>query len=132
MGRAGAGAVWKLINNMTHAIQLSALAESLALAEAAGVDMEQAQQLILEGASASPIVKMKLPRMMERRYDDTDFALKWMTKDMRYALRLGESFDLDLQALRGALKDYEAALAQPGLGEEDFAAVFEGARGNGG
>ena len=68
LGPVGAGATWKLINNQLAAGQIAALAEALAVAKKAGFKDEQISELILGGAAASPIVKLKLPRMLARGF----------------------------------------------------------------
>lgn len=127
LGANGAGATWKLINNMMNAVQVSALAEGLALAEAAGIDREQAAALIRSGASISPIVQAKLPRMLERRYEDTDFALKWMLKDVTYAAELARAFGVPVATVEAAAQVLRRA-RDNGLGEQDFSAAVEGLR----
>lgn len=127
MGPVGAGATWKLINNMMTAVQLAALAEGLTLAQKAGIDMQQAASLIAESASASGVVKGKLPRMMEGRYGDTDFALQWMHKDVCYALVLAAQLGLSLPTVQGAETVYNQAMSK-GLGALDMASVYEGVR----
>jgi 3-hydroxyisobutyrate dehydrogenase-like beta-hydroxyacid dehydrogenase len=76
---------------MMTAAHLAVLSEGLALAEKNGFDLGQIAPLILNGPSGSPVVQMKMPRLIERRYDDTDFSLRWMLKDVRYALALADS-----------------------------------------
>jgi 3-hydroxyisobutyrate dehydrogenase len=123
LGPNGAGATWKLVNNMMIAVQVAALAESVALAEAAGLNMEQVSQLIANGPGASGIVKGKLPRMLEKRYADTEFSLRWMQKDIRYALALGETLGVSLTSVEGAQEVFTAGLEK--LGDQDFSAVVE-------
>lgn len=127
LGPSGAGATWKLIYNMMIAAQVAALSEGLALAEAAGLDMEQVVSLILNGATSSRIVQAKLPRMVERRYDDTEFALKWMQKDARYAVELAQAVGVPLQTAAAAVQVMQMA-RDKGLDDKDFAAVIEGVR----
>lgn len=127
LGETGAGASWKLINNMMIAVHTAALAEAVALAEAMGMDMSQVVPMILNGAGASMIVQNKLPRMMEHRYDDTDFALQWMQKDARYAIAMGRAFGIDLKTVQAAHDDFARA-SDAGMAEQDFAAVVEGLR----
>lgn len=127
LGPVGAGATWKLINNMMIATQLAVLAEGLGLAESAGLDMEQVFQLVPTAASASPIVQGKLPRIMDRNYDNADFALKWMEKDARYAVALGEAFGVPLKTVQAAVEVLQTA-GEKGLGEMDLAAVAEAYR----
>ncbi|NWG17742.1 MAG: NAD(P)-dependent oxidoreductase [Chloroflexi bacterium] len=127
LGPSGAGATWKLVYNMMIAVQVAALSEGLALAEAAGLDMERVVPLILSGATSSQIVQSKLPRMVERRYDDTEFALKWMQKDVRYAVELAQAAGVPLQTAAAAIAVMQAA-REKGLDDGDFAAVIEGVR----
>jgi 3-hydroxyisobutyrate dehydrogenase len=127
LGAVGTGATWKLIVNMMTAAHLAALAEGVALAEATGFDLQQVAPLILNGPSGSPAVQMKLPRIAERRYDDTDFSLRWMLKDVRYALALAEQSGLRLTTVEATAEVYQQA-SEKGLLDLDFAAVAEALR----
>jgi 3-hydroxyisobutyrate dehydrogenase len=122
LGPAGAGATWKLINNSLIATQAAGLAEALALARKSGFAPEQIASLIEAGAAASPIVKLKLPRMIDGNFDQVDFALYLMLKDARYAIALAGA----LGAPRDMMVAAAAAFARAdgkGLGAKDFAAV---------
>jgi 3-hydroxyisobutyrate dehydrogenase len=122
VGPTGAGATWKLINNMLTATQAAGLAEALAFARKSGFAPEQISALIGSSAAASPIIKAKLPRMIEGEFDETDFALYLMHKDARYAVALAEK----LGAPHDVIAAVEAAFARAeakGLGAKDFAAV---------
>ena len=122
LGPVGAGATWKLINNQLAAGQIAALAEALEVAKKAGFKDEQISDLILGGAPASPIVKLKLPRMLGRDFEPTDFALNLMLKDARYAAALAHSLGAPAEMISGAAKAFARAEAK-GLGEKDIAAV---------
>jgi len=122
LGPAGAGATWKLINNQLVAAQTAALAEALAVAEKAGFEKARISALILAGAAASPVVKQKLPRMLERDFEPADFALSLMLKDARYATDLAHSLGAPADLVSGAAKAFARAEAK-GLGPKDFAAV---------
>lgn len=130
LGAVGAGTTWKLINNMLLAVHVVAASEGLALAERAGLNMEQVLTLMSSNAASSPIVQGKLPRMTNRHYDETDFALRWMQKDAGYALELAESLGLPLKTVAAAHEVYGWAREQ-GLEEKDFAAVVEALRNKG-
>jgi 3-hydroxyisobutyrate dehydrogenase len=122
LGPVGAGATWKLINNQLIAAQTAALAEALDVAAKAGFSKEQVSDLILAGAAASPMVKIKLPRMLARDFDETDFALHLMLKDARYATALAQSLGAPADMISGAVKAFARAEAN-GLGAKDIAAV---------
>jgi 3-hydroxyisobutyrate dehydrogenase len=122
LGPVGAGATWKLINNQLAAGQIAALAEALAVAKKAGFRDEQISELILGGAPASPIVKLKLPRMLVQDFEPTDFALHLMLKDARYATALAEALGAPADMIASAAKAFARADAK-GLGDKDIAAV---------
>jgi 3-hydroxyisobutyrate dehydrogenase len=122
LGPLGAGATWKLINNQLAAGQIAALAEALEVAKKAGFKNEQISELILGGAPASPIVKLKLPRMLAQDFEPTDFALNLMLKDARYAAALAQSLGAPAGMIEGAAKAFARADAK-GLGAKDIAAV---------
>ena len=122
LGPLGAGATWKLINNQLAAGQIAALAEALEVAKKAGFKDEQISELILGGAPASPIVKLKLPRMLAQDFEPTDFALNLMLKDARYAAALARSLGASAGMIEGAAKAFARADAK-GLGAKDIAAV---------
>jgi 3-hydroxyisobutyrate dehydrogenase len=124
LGPAGAGANWKLINNMLVAVHLAALGKALALAERSGFDREQAAQLILASAAASPIVQGKIKRMLEHEYGEPDFSVKLMLKDAGYAMDLADQLGIRPGVLEGAASDFERAVAE-GLGDLDVAAIAE-------
>lgn len=126
-GPNGAGATAKLINNLMGGIQTAALAEGLRLGEQAGMDLGQVAELIAGGAPGSPIVKGKLPAMVARSYADTNFALKWMHKDMTYALRAADELGVPMPTLASARELYRMARAA-GHDDEDFASVIEALR----
>ena len=128
LGGTGAGTTWKLINNMMVAIQVAAAAEALALAERAGFDRAQVADLIAGGGLGSPLVKMKMPRMSGLAFDNPDFALRHMVKDLRYAGDLAASLGVSPD-LAGAAAGYYTRAEAEGHGDRDFAAVLAALRG---
>lgn len=126
LGAVGSGATMKLINNLMSGVQIAALAEGLVLAEQAGLDMQQVVPLLINGAPGSPIVKGKAARIVARDYT-TEFALRWMHKDLSYALDEAADHAVALPTVAAARELYQLALAH-GHGDEDFPAVAEALR----
>jgi 3-hydroxyisobutyrate dehydrogenase len=122
LGPVDAGVSWKLINNHLIAAQIAALAEALEVAQKSGFRPEQISALILAGSALSPIVKAKLPRMLDHDYDERDFALYLMLKDARYATALAASLGAEAGMISSAVEAFARAKAK-GLGAKDFAAV---------
>lgn len=123
-GPTGTGAMYKLINNMIAATHATALAEGIAMAEKAGLDMSTVLKTITSGAVASPIVKMKAQQMVERNHTDTNFALRWMHKDLTYALRAADELGVPLPDAALAHELLRMAM-QRGWADQDFAVVAE-------
>jgi 3-hydroxyisobutyrate dehydrogenase len=127
LGPPASGAIFKLINNMMAAVHIAALGEGVAMADKAGLDMNVVMQALGIGAASSPVVKMKLEHVAKRDHTDTHFALRWMHKDVTYALRLAD--ELGVAVPTGALTRELLRMAmQRGLGDQDLSALTEVAR----
>jgi 3-hydroxyisobutyrate dehydrogenase len=123
LGPTGAGARMKLINNFVCGIQAAALAEAVALIEAAGLDPATAISILGNGAPGSPLVNAVGPRMTKPDYT-VNFALALMHKDLSYSIAEAERAGVPLRTAERARELYTAAIAN-GLGESDFSAVVE-------
>jgi 3-hydroxyisobutyrate dehydrogenase len=62
--------------------------------------------------------------MLSRDYANADFALRWMLKDVTYAIQAAEAHGLALAMPKAARERFAAAMER-GLAEADFAAVRE-------
>ncbi|MCO5129198.1 MAG: NAD(P)-dependent oxidoreductase [Xanthobacteraceae bacterium] len=110
-GAAGAGTVYKLINNLLGAVQIASLAEGLRIAEQAGLDMRLVQRALASGAVASPQVVRHSARMVARDFASASFTAALRHKDASYALALADNLGLDLNVSRAALDSYARAAA---------------------
>lgn len=90
-GAVGSGTVYKLINNLMGAIQIAGLAEGLAIAEQAGLDMNLVLEAVQTGVAASPQVIRHSRRMAERNFAGSTFTAALRHKDAAYAVALAES-----------------------------------------
>jgi len=123
-GPPSTGVTYKLINNMMAAAQVAVLGEGMALAEKAGLDMDKVLSAVNEGVLASKVVTMKAPNIISRKHDDAMFALRWMHKDMTYALRIGDTLGIPLPLSAEVREMFRMAL-QKGLGDMDWSAIGE-------
>jgi len=127
-GPPASGATYKLINNLQGAVHLLALGEGVALAERAGLNMQTVAQAIMTGAASSPMVKGKVQNVINRTHDDVSFALRWMHKDLTYALRAADELGVPMPIVAAARELYRLAMLQ-GKGDLDLGAVTEVVRG---
>ncbi|HPF71821.1 MAG TPA: NAD(P)-dependent oxidoreductase [Candidatus Krumholzibacteria bacterium] len=121
LGEAGAGARMKLVVNMVMGGMMTAFSEGLALADRAGLDAAQLQEVLAAGAVANPMFALKGPLMAAGR-DEPAFPLKHMRKDLRLARALGEAVGQRLPTAAAADALFVEALDR-GLGDRDFSAV---------
>jgi 3-hydroxyisobutyrate dehydrogenase-like beta-hydroxyacid dehydrogenase len=111
-GPVGSGTVYKLINNLMGAIHIAGLAEGLAIAEQAGLDMDLVLDSIAHGVAASPQVLRHAPRMVARDYSGASFTSALRHKDAAYAVKLAEQLLLAKPLVgAAAVEAYERAKA---------------------
>jgi 3-hydroxyisobutyrate dehydrogenase len=111
-GAVGSGTVYKLINNLMGAIQIAGVAEGLAIAEQAGLDMKLVLEAIETGVAASPQVIRHAKRMVARNFAGASFTAALRHKDAAYAVALAESLLTEAPLLgRAAVQAYERAKA---------------------
>ena len=90
-GAVGTGTVFKLINNLMGAVQIASLAEGIAMAEQAGLDMNLVAEALATGAVASPQVIRHSKRMVARDFSGASFTSALRYKDAAYAVKLAET-----------------------------------------
>jgi 3-hydroxyisobutyrate dehydrogenase-like beta-hydroxyacid dehydrogenase len=110
-GAVGAGTVFKLINNLMGAVQIASLAEGVAMAERAGLDMNLVAEALSTGAVASPQVIRHSKRMVARDFSGASFTSALRHKDAAYAVALAETLLPGVPVSRAALAAYEKAKA---------------------
>lgn len=117
-GAVGTGTVFKLINNLIGAVQIASLAEGVAMAEQAGLDMQLVAEALGTGAIASPQVIRHSKRMVARDFSGASFTAALRHKDAAYAVRLAETLLPDVPVSRAALAAYDRAKSHAPDGDE--------------
>lgn len=121
LGPTGSGALMKLINNFVCGVQAASFGEALSFIDAAGLDRKKAVSILTGGAPGSGIVKRVADRVGSNDFTP-NFALRWMAKDLNYALQEASAKGVSLETAAAALSRFQRAIAE-GLGDEDFTAV---------
>src|SRR5580693_4668291 len=121
LGPVGSGSLMKLINNFVCGVQAASFAEAVAMIDAGGLDRAQAVSILTGGAPGSGIVKRVAERIATNDFTP-NFALRWMAKDISYAIADASKNGISLQTAAAALSVFKQAIAE-GHGEEDFSAV---------
>src|SRR6516164_1568565 len=123
-GSVGSGTVYKLINNLMGAIQIAGIAEGLAIAEQAGLDMKLVLEAVETGVAASPQVIRHSKRMAERNFAGATFTAALRHKDAAYAVALAESL-LSSEPLIGRAAVEAYARAKAAAPDDDEAKMIE-------
>jgi 3-hydroxyisobutyrate dehydrogenase len=112
-GAVGTGTVFKLINNLMGAVQIASLAEGIAMAEQAGLDMNLVAEALATGAVASPQVIRHSKRMVARDFSGASFTAALRYKDAVYAVEMAESLLADAPLVgHAAVEAYAKAKAE--------------------
>ena len=86
MGDSGAGQLAKMVNQICIAGLVQGLSEAIAFGHRAGLDMNQALDVIGKGAAQSWQLDNRGPTMVEGKFD-FGFAVDWMRKDLGLVLQ---------------------------------------------
>ena len=121
VGSSGAGQIAKACNQVLVAQTITAVAEALALAEAAGADPARVREALLGGFAYSKILEIHGQRMLDNNYQP-GFKTKLHNKDMRIVLETAKSVGLDLKGAALSAGYLEELMAD-NLGELDSSAI---------
>ena len=128
-GGSGAGQAAKICNNMLLGASMIATAETFAMAEKLGLDLQtfydissQASGQCWSMTSYCPVPGVGPETPADRGYEG-GFATALMLKDLRLAMEAAQSVDADVPMGARAAELYEA-FASAGNGGKDFSAII--------
>ena len=122
VGEIGQGKVMKLALNLSLATQVLALSEGLLLAVKSGIPRDVALDVMLGGASASPMLQYRAP-LIKAQPEKAWFDCTMMQKDVTLALGLGRDLGIPLPTTDTANTWLTAAHGQ-GLAHHDFSILY--------
>lgn len=122
MGDVGAGATAKLAVNVVLLGLNQAVAEALALVQAAGLSAEKAYDVLTSGTVAAPYVARKRDAFLRPDSAEPAFVLDLVAKDLRLAAALADRLGVAADQTRVDLATAEAAVAA-GWGARDASAI---------
>jgi 3-hydroxyisobutyrate dehydrogenase-like beta-hydroxyacid dehydrogenase len=122
VGGNGLAVSMKIATNLSLAVQMLAFSEGVLLAEKSGIRRETAVEVLTNSAIASPMVKYRGPMVLAMP-KEAWFDVNMMQKDMLLALEMGRQLEVPLPTTAIA-NEYLTAARSLGLGEKDFASLF--------
>jgi 3-hydroxyisobutyrate dehydrogenase len=125
MGPAGAGQATKLCNQMIVACNLLVIAETIAMARKAGVNVDALPAALEGGFADSSPLQIFGPRMAAHRLEPRLGAIALMVKDVRLATELSSLCGARTPNLALAGELYARACHQPGIhGSADISCLI--------
>jgi len=122
VGPNGAGQIAKAANQLVVGVTIEAVAEALALAEAAGVDPAKVRAVLLGGFAQSRILDAHGQRMLDHNFQP-GFKARLHQKDMRIVTQTAKEAGIDAPAAQVGLSRFDK-LVDAGGGEMDHSALF--------
>lgn len=126
-GPFGAGSRLKYIANHAVVLHNTAAAESLAYADALGMDRQMVYDLLTSGAGQSKMSDLRMPLMISGNYEPPTASIKMFEKDISVIGNDIKRLGLDMPLFRASAGQYEKAIASVPA-NYDAAAVFEAYR----
>lgn len=120
-GEAGAAKLKLVVNNWVLAL-IEAIAESIALAEAAGLDPQQFLDAIKGGPTDTPYAQVKGTAIISRGFAPS-FTLAGALKDAGLVLDLAREVGLEM-AVTEAVRRHMTRAVDLGHGDQDMAATY--------
>ena len=124
VGEVGQAARLKLALNQLIAAHASCFSLSLGLIERSGIDTGLFMEILQESALFAPMYSKKLKNWLAHDYDDPNFPLKHLVKDVVLIAQEAREAKLNtsiLEAILAVLKKAE----KEGLAEKDYSSVYE-------
>jgi 3-hydroxyisobutyrate dehydrogenase len=123
VGSHGMGATAKVAMNLLMGVELQALAEAIIFGERAGLSRQQLIDMISASGYSSPVMRFKGGVMARRAFDQADFKLSLMRKDLLLALTHAQRLGVPMPATEASYEVLTLA-TNAGLGDRDCAAVL--------
>ena len=121
VGKAGAGQVTKMVNQICIAGVVSGLSEAVRFAQAAHLDMDKVYEAISGGAAQSWQMDNRWKTMAEDEFD-FGFAVDWMRKDLGLAMDEGRGLGISLP-ITALVNQFYAEVQAIGGGRQDTSAL---------
>jgi 3-hydroxyisobutyrate dehydrogenase-like beta-hydroxyacid dehydrogenase len=122
VGDQGLAVSMKIAMNLSLAVQMLAFSEGVLLAEKSGIDRKTAVEVFNNSVIASPMLQYRGPMVLGLP-DEAWFTVTLMQKDISLALEMGRRLSVPLPTT-AVTNEFLTAARGSGLGEKDFAAVF--------
>ena len=124
MGENGTGQATKICNQLIVAANSALIAEAIALANLAGVDITLLAPALAGGFADSKPFQILAPRMATHNFEPVQWKVQTLSKDLNNAVQLAKNFNLNIPVANQALTQLQAH-QQKGFAEQDLATMIK-------
>lgn len=124
MGETGTGQATKICNQLIVAANSTLIAEAVALADHAGVDTTLLAPALAGGFADSKPFQILAPRMATHTFEPVQWKVQTLSKDLNNALKLANSFNLNIPVAQKALLQLQAH-QENGFADNDLATIIQ-------
>jgi 3-hydroxyisobutyrate dehydrogenase len=121
LGSVGSAAAVKLALNQLIGALTSGFAVSLGLVTHQGVNVDAFMNILRKSALYAPTFDKKLQRMLDRNYDNPNFPIKHLRKDIDLFIEAAKASGLEVDGVEGVRQILLKAMT---FAELDYAALF--------
>jgi 3-hydroxyisobutyrate dehydrogenase len=122
LGEAGQGTRMKLIFNAWLGIVMEGVAEIAILCDTLSVDASRFGELAAAGPLFPPWALQKLHKIIDKRFEETEFPLQWAEKDVMLALSAAGKARAQLPVLKEIADVWAGATSE--FGSYDLSAIY--------
>jgi 3-hydroxyisobutyrate dehydrogenase-like beta-hydroxyacid dehydrogenase len=122
-GGQGMGASLKMVMNQLLGTIMATFAEGLVLGEGLGLSHEILFEALFNGPLAAPFLALKRERIEKGIYQQPDFPLRWLQKDLHLAAVSAYETGVAMPLTNAAKEIYRLAIRE-GHGDEDVSAIY--------
>ena len=123
-GGHGMGTSIKMVMNQLLGTALAGFAEGLVLGRSLGLPMDVLFEAMLGSPAASPLLAAKRERIENGNFEDADFPLRWLQKDLHLACLSAYETGVALPLTNVAKEIYRLAIRN-GDGDKDSSAIYD-------
>lgn len=124
MGENGTGQATKICNQLIVAANSALIAEAIALANLAGVDITLLAPALAGGFADSKPFQILAPRMATHNFEPVQWKVQTLSKDLNNAVQLAKNFNLNIPVANQALTQLQGH-QQKGFAEQDLATMIK-------
>ena len=100
MGNTGAGTAMKLINQLLTAVHTTAAAEAISLANAVGITIKDAMEILSVSFGNSTMLERSAPIIRDKSYIGSPAPARNLIKDIHIVTELAKDFNLSLPLIK--------------------------------